>query len=109
VPHAGGPAIGVHVGAWGVEELGMTSPDTRTMTCAKPQEPTLSPEALMVDSQAVRVLVAPYIHIARCRECFSFALGYVGVNPDQEVLAAILTFHDSGHRFDPWINGFGGA
>ena len=63
----------------------------------------------MVDSDAVQALVAPYVHVARCLECFSFALGYFGVNPDQQVLAAILTFHDSGHRFDPWINGFGGA
>ena len=82
--------------------VGATEQATQTPEAAPQVAPVVRP------TDAVRSLLAPYAHIARCPGCISFALSYWPVEPDHRIQAATLTYHDSGHRFDPWENGFCG-
>jgi hypothetical protein len=44
-----------------------------------------------------------YPHLATCAECRLFAYHYLSDRPSQQVLSAMLTYHESGHRHDPFL------
>ena len=76
-------------------------------------EPTagdpLRAEPIPTPTQRVRALLAPYAHIAHCPACLSYALSYWPVEKDHQIQAATLSYHETGHRYDPWEHGFYGC
>ena len=50
-------------------------------------------------------LLAPYPHVAGCAECRRYALDHGPERPPEQIVAAALSLHDSGHRHDPFLLG----
>jgi hypothetical protein len=44
-----------------------------------------------------------YPHLASCSHCHGFAREYLPLYRSDQVLIALLTYHESGHQHDPFL------